>query len=151
MSNQETNSSETPSRSLLLRVLFPEEERRFPGERQLRALLRTAHIVAMAVLVGGHFYDAPRQALLWPLALSVGTGFLFMLLELHGSFDWLFQVRGLITIAKIVLVLLIPTFWDHRMWLLLPAVAIASLSSHMSSGFRYYSILSRKEGEHKKG
>ena len=131
--------------------LFPKEERRLPGERALRTILRTVHLASVSVLVGGHFFDLPLERLYAPLAWTVGSGVLFVLLEIFGTLGWLFQLRGLITLAKVFLLLLIPFFWEQRIWILMTVLVISSISSHMPGRFRYYSILSRDHGEVKRG
>ena len=138
-------------RTGLRALLFPEPERSLPGERQLRTLFRTAHIAAMAVLLGGHAFDVAPERLHLPLAFTVGTGGLLVLLELYGSFNWLFQVRGLASLVKIALVCLVPVFWDQRMILLMVVLVIGSLTSHMQARYRYYSILTGRMAMHKKG
>jgi hypothetical protein len=130
---------------------FPKEERSLPAERALRTTLRTVHLASVSVLVGGHFFDLPLERLYGPLVWTVGSGLLFVLLEVYGTLGWLFQVRGLVTLAKIFLLLLIPLFWEQRIWILMTVLAIGSISSHMPGRFRYYSILSRDYGEFKKG
>jgi hypothetical protein len=131
--------------------LFPNEERRIPGERAHRTILRTVHLASVSVLVGGHFFDIPLDRLYGPLAWTVGSGVLFVLLEMYGTLDWVFQVRGLVTLAKTFLLLLIPLFWEQRIWILMTVLAIGSISSHMPGRFRYYSVLSRDRGEFKRG
>ena len=132
-------------------LLFPEPERRVPGERQLRTLLRTVHIAAMAVLVGGHVFDVPRGDLHGALIWTVLTGGLIVLLEIYGTLGWFFEVRGLVTVPKVALVCLVPVFWEQRVWLLMAALAIGSFSSHTTGKIRYYSILSGRSGERKPG
>ena len=132
-------------------LLFPEPERRVPGERQWRTLLRTAHIAAMAVLVGGHFHDLPKQDLHGALIWTVVSGGLIVLLEVYGTLNWLFQVRGLVTVPKVALVCLVPVFWEQRIWLLMAALVIGSASSHTIARIRYYSILTGRPGERKSG
>lgn len=132
-------------------LLFPEPERRVPGERQLRTLLRTVHIASMGVLLGGHFFDLPgvqlRGALLW----TVATGGLIVLLEVYGTLNWLFEVRGVATVFKVGVTCMVPLFWEQRVWLLMAVVAIGSLSSHTTARIRYYSILTGRLGERKPG
>lgn len=139
------------SRSAWKRWLFPSKERYFPGERYLRPTIRTAHILSMGILLGGHFFDVAPEHLRNPLVWTVATGVLFILLEAWGSLGWLFQVRGVVTVAKISLILLIPVYWEHRMWILAAVVILASISSHMPGRFRYYSFLTGRHGEQKKG
>jgi hypothetical protein len=131
--------------------LFPDPERRAPGERLLRTVLRTVHIASMAVLLGGHFFDVPKTDLLGALVWTVASGVLIVLLEVYGTMNWLFQVRGLATVLKVVLVGLVPVFWEQRVWLLMAVLAIGSLSSHATGRIRYYSVLTRRSAEHKPG
>ena len=132
-------------------LLFPEPERRVPGERHLRTVLRTVHIASMAVLLGGHIFDVPKHDLLAPLIWTVASGGLIVLLEVYGTLNWLFEVRGLATVAKVGLVCAVPFLWEQRVWLLMGALAIGSLSSHTTAGIRYYSILTGRLGERKSG
>ena len=76
---------------------------------------------------------------------------MFVALEMYKSFDWLFQIRGLLTVVKLLLVLLVPLFWAHRIWILLTILVIGSISSHMPGRFRYYSIRSGTLGIESKG
>jgi hypothetical protein len=48
------------------------------------------------------------------------------------------------------LVALVPVFWTQRIWLLLAAVVIGSVGSHMSSRWRYHSVLHHRLFDHKK-
>ncbi len=132
-------------------IFFPDPDRSFRGERGLRTSIRTVHLAAMGILLGGHVYgvapDRLRTALMW----TVGSGSAFVALELFCNFHWLFQVRGILTLTKIMLVLSVPLFWDYRIWILLVVVAIGSVGSHLSTKFRHYSILTRDVRSHKKG
>ena len=132
-------------------LLFPETERSFTGERGLRIGLRTVHIASMGILLGGHFFDMSAQQLHGPLIWTVLSGLGFMLMEMYKSLDWLFQVRGIITILKILLLLGVPLFWEFRVLILLAVVVIGSISSHMPGRFRYYSMLTGSLGAERKG
>ncbi|MDP6355715.1 MAG: hypothetical protein QF473_11460 [Planctomycetota bacterium] len=132
-------------------LLLPEEDRRLPGERHWRVLLRTVHLGAVAVLLGGHYFDMPEEKLIGPLIWTVASGGLFVALESYGSFEWLFQVRGVATVLKILLILAVPFFWEQRVWILMVVLVIGSTSSHMSGKYRYYSLLRKSEGEQKYG
>ena len=109
--------------------------------------LRTAHIAAMGVLLGGHAFDVPREDLLLSLWLTIGTGVGLGLLETGGSLVWFHQGRGLMTLAKLGLLCAVPLLWDcwaARLAILLVVVALASVASHMTAGWRYYSVLYRE-------
>ena len=68
-------------------------------------------------------------------------------LELVSSCVWLFTGKGVMVLGKLLLLLMIPLFWEHRVALLLATVAVASVGSHMPSRFRHYSFLTRPRVE----
>jgi len=111
--------------------------------------LRTAHIAAMGVLLGGHAFvpAEERDRLLLSLWLTIATGTCLGLLETGGRPTWFHQGRGLMTLAKLGLLCTVPFLWDYqrlRLAVLVTVVVIASVGSHMPARFRYYSVLYRK-------
>ena len=118
--------------------------RRVPHERAWNVGLRTLHLMAFGVLLGGHFWDVQAELLLPTLALTVASGAALMGLELYKSVHWLFLVKGLAVLAKLALLLLVPLFWEARVPLLLAVVALASIGAHMPARYRHYSVLHRR-------
>ena len=118
--------------------------RRLPHERAWNVGLRTLHLMAFGVLLGGHFWDVQAELLLPTLALTVASGAALMGLELYKSVHWLFLVKGLAVLAKLALLLLVPLFWEARVPLLLAVVALASIGAHMPARYRHYSVLHRR-------
>ncbi len=117
------------------------------GARAINILLRTAHIAAAGVLLGGHAFDVARGRLLWSLWLTIGTGAALAAVEAGPRLLWLHQARGLLTLAKLGLLCAVPFLWDHwhvRLAVLLAVVVIASVGSHMPARFRYYSVIYRR-------
>jgi hypothetical protein len=115
--------------------------------RTINILLRTMHIAAMGVLLGGQAFDLPRERLLLSLWLTIGTGVALGVVEAGPGLLWFHQGRGLMTLAKLGLLLVVPLLWSHWAWrlaVLLAVVAIASVGSHMPARFRYYSIIYRE-------
>jgi len=118
--------------------------------RSLRAwyiALRTAHIAAMGMLLGGHAFDVPRDELLACLWLTIVSGVGLGVLEAGPGLLWFHQGRGLATLLKLGLLLAVPFLWGHwhvRLVVLLVVVTVASVGSHMPARFRYYSVLYRK-------
>ena len=53
----------------------------------------------------------------------------------------LFLGKGVLVLLKLAILLNIPSFWDHRVTLLLVVVVIAPLGSHMPARHRHYSFL----------
>jgi hypothetical protein len=113
--------------------------------RALNIALRTAHIGTMGILLGGHAFDIAPERLQLTLWLTIGTGLALAVVEIAGpKLLWFHQGRGLMTMAKLLLICVVPFAWDHRLPILLAAVVIASVGSHMPARFRYYSIRYRE-------
>ena len=112
--------------------------------RWLNIALRTAHIGAMGVLLGGHAFDVAPERLKLTLWLTLGTGLALAAVESGARLLWLHQGRGLMTMVKLVLISSVLLAWDYRLPILLTVVVIASVGSHMSGRFRYYSVLYRE-------
>ena len=132
-------------------ILFPDPDREFPCERGLRTAIRTVHLASMGILLGGHVFDVPAERLMPALILTIGSGAAFACVELYCSFHWLFQIRGLLTLSKLVLVGLVPFFWEYRIAILLAVLILGSVGSHMPTKYRYLSVLTGDLRAHKKG
>lgn len=140
-----------PGRRRLAALLFPEPERRLPGERWMRIAVRTAHLAAVAAYVGGSVYAVPADRLGPALACVVATGLLFVLLEAYGTCEWFFEVHGLATLVKIGLLLLVPAVPDARTALLFVALAIGAVSSHMPARLRHHSVRTGRSARERRG
>jgi len=113
--------------------------------RALNIALRTAHIAAMGILLGGHAFEVDvQQRLLLSLWLTIGTGVALGVSEAGLHFLWFHQGRGLMTLAKMGLLCAVPFLWDYRLWILLVVVALGSVGAHMPARFRYYSVIFRE-------
>jgi hypothetical protein len=131
---------------------MPDSHTRMPGSAMLsprlwNIALRTAHIAATGVLLGGHAFDQPPDRLVVSLWLCIATGVGLGLLESGLSLVWFHQGRGLMTLGKLVLLCAVPFLWGHwgwRMAVLLVVVTLASVGSHMPARFRYYSVVYRQ-------
>lgn len=106
--------------------------------------LRTAHIGAMGILLGGHAFDLAPERLRLSLWLTVATGVILAALEAGPRLTWLHQGRGLMTLVKLALLCAVPLAWDHRLPILLAVLVLGSVGSHMPARFRYYSVLRRE-------
>ena len=98
----------------------------------------------MGVLLGGHAFNVPAPQLLASLWLTIATGVALGAVEAGPRLVWFHQGRGLMTLAKLLLIAAVPFFWDFRLPILLVVVVIASIGSHMPARFRYYSVLYRQ-------
>jgi hypothetical protein len=127
--------------SSLLAILFPPTPRRIPYERGINIALRTAHLMTSGILLGGHVFDVPAHQLILFLYLTIASGIGLILLELCASCRWIYLGKGVMVILKLGLVIAAGVWWEHRVVLLLLAVLISSVGSHMPARFRYYSFL----------
>jgi len=115
-----------------------------PHERAWNVGLRTVHLMAFGLLLGGHAWEIEPVRLAGPLWVTILSGAALMGLELRKGLEWLFLGKGVMILVKLGLLLLVPIFWEARVPLLLAVVVIASIGSHMPSRFRYYSLLRRR-------
>jgi hypothetical protein len=106
--------------------------------------LRTAHIAAVGILLGGHAFEVPAVRLLPWLYLSILSGAGLIGIELYSSCKWLYQGEGVLVRVKLLLIAAVAVFWEQRLWLLLAALVLGSVGSHMPGRFRYYSIIHRR-------
>jgi hypothetical protein len=111
--------------------------------RALNIALRTAHVGAMGVLLGGHAFDVEPSRLHVALGLTIATGLALAAHESGGRLLWFHQGRGILTLVKLALLCLVPFAWDHRFPILLGVLVLGSVGAHMSSRYRYYSVIHR--------
>ncbi len=105
----------------------------------MRIAMRTVHLAAMGLLVGGVARGDAIAALPWPLWGTVASGVLFVAVELHHSCVFLLQLKGLAVLVKAVLLVGAVAAPDAALTLLLLAIGIGGISSHMPGRYRYYS------------
>jgi len=119
--------------------------RSLPGARAWNIAARTAHIAATSVVVGGHAFGAAREQIYPVLWLAIITGAVLIVLEaFQVGFRWLIQGRGMMVVAKLLLLVAIPFAWPARLPILLVVIVLASVGSHMPARFRYYSVVDRR-------
>jgi hypothetical protein len=112
-----------------------------PGARWLRTGLRTLHLIAVGALYGGHLYAVDVTRLQTALLSVLLTGGLLTCFEVWQSRIWLVQLRGVATFLKFGLLAGTRFAPDLTVALLTLAMVIGSISSHMTSRWRYHSVL----------
>ena len=127
----------------MLEILCPDPPRRVPAQRLLGLTLRTAHLLSVGTLLGGHVFDVDAERLVPFLIAAIVTGAGMIALELASTCRWLFMGKGLAVALKLGLLLLVPVFWEQRVLILVAVTVIAGFGSHMSARFRHYSLLSQ--------
>ncbi len=129
--------------SKVIAALFPRVPRSFAYRRGVRTVLRAAHIFTAGTLLGGYIFAQPISVLEPWLFATVISGFVLLATDLHASLTVLFEVRGLGVLVKLVLLALVPVFWEARIPLLLAALVIGAVSSHMPAEYRHKVVLFR--------
>ncbi len=81
------------------------------------------------------------QRLAYGLAAVLASGAAFAAFEIWRAPVWLLQLRGAVTLLKILLLVCVGLFWDYRIPLLVLITVLAVVSSHMPGRYRYYSPL----------
>ena len=118
--------------------------RSFPGIRWVRISLRTAHLIAMGLLVGGVAAGTTPEFLQGAYWGTLASGALFVGIELYQSLNFLVQVKGLAVFAKLLLLIGAFETRESSLSLLIAAIVIGGLSSHMPGRFRHYSVFHRR-------
>ena len=123
--------------SRLLTILFPEQPREFPHRMAMRITLRALHIMTTGVFLGGHIFHQSNAVLEPWLWVAILSGLAILLTDIYSSFAVLFEIRGLVVLIKILLLCLIPFFWEQRIFLLVLILFIGAISSHMPKRYRH--------------
>jgi hypothetical protein len=124
-------------------LFFPEEPRSFAGRRVLKILLRAVHVLCAGVLTGAFLLDSAAASGNWVTA-TLASGIAILLLDLHESGVFLLQLRGWFVIVKLGGVAVVPRIDSSAAtWLLCGLLVGSVLSSHASSGVRYFIPLGR--------
>lgn len=125
------------------RSLATRPARTLGWERAWSIALRTAHLMAMGLVVGGLFWGVERPRLLPAIVMTVLTGLGLASLELYKSLHWLFLGKGVAVLLKLLLLACLPFAGNRVMPIVILVLIIASVGAHMPSRFRHYSMLLR--------
>ena len=117
---------------------------RMAWARPLQVLLRTAHILAMALVLGGLAQGAGFERLQGPVLATVASGALLMSLDLAKGSSVLTQGSGAAVLLKLALLGLGNVFAGARLEWYLAATAVASIGSHMPGRWRHFSLIHGK-------
>ena len=134
-----TPTSQDPPSGPLRRFLFPSPPRSFAGQRAVKILLRSLHVLAVAGLFGVVFAGV-GNARAGSLHLALLSGAAILALDLFESAAFLLQVRGLVVLGKLAALALLyrPGIEDGLAAAILAVLIVFSvISSHAPSKFRY--------------
>jgi hypothetical protein len=119
----------------------PAARPRIPGARAAQVLLRSLHIVAMALVLGGIARGASFEDLQIPILWTVLTGLLLLILDLARRCLALSQGSGVALLLKLAALGLGNLFPAARLEWYLAATFIASIGSHMPGDWRHFDFL----------
>ncbi len=122
-------------------LLFPEEPRDFPFRRTARSLLRALHILTGGTLLGGYIFNQPSADLEPWLIGTMATGLLLLATDLHASFAVLCEVRGFLTVGKLLLLVIVPALADASTALAATVLMIGAVGSHLPRRYRHKVLL----------
>jgi hypothetical protein len=139
-----SSQSGAGSQGWLQRLFQPMLPPPIPYVRAWKIALRTAHLMAAGMLLGGHAFHAPDAALRPWLYLAIASGIGMIALETGPSLHFIFEGWGALMVTKLALLITVPFAGSFQVPILLAVVALAAVGSHMSARFRHYSLLYRK-------
>ncbi len=119
--------------------------------RWFRISCRTVHILTIAVLVGGHYFDTPAASLRPWLYGVIASGGILMATDVISSLHYLREVRGAAIVFKMAMVASVAWLWDHRVPILFAVIVLSGIVSHMPGRFRYWVVVKlpgRKKAKH---
>ncbi len=127
----------------VFRFLIPPEPRRYTGQRWVKMIARSTHVILAGIYLGALVFQV-EPAIRWPwFRAALLSGFLIVCLDLYESGGFLLQVRGLVTAAKLLLLALLPVFGTAGVWVVAGVAFLSVISSHASADFRYFLIWGR--------
>lgn len=106
--------------------------------RAVAVALRTFHLLAMAVFVGAVFAGVPDPSRAWRW-LAFASGAALLVTEVTHGRDWLWQGRGVATVAHVAVLALLAVEGMER-WAVAAAVVVGSVGSHMPRSLRKWSF-----------
>jgi hypothetical protein len=114
------------------------------GARSFNIAVRTAHIGAMALLVGGRFFAVEHGPLRLWYALTSLTGLALLGSEASHSRHWVYQTRGLVVLAHLGAFALVAVAPRWARPALVAALVMGSVGSHLPKAVRKWSLRHRR-------
>jgi hypothetical protein len=110
------------------------------GPRLAAVAFRAAHLGSMSMLVGGRWFAVPPPSLrLWQL-LTALSGVALLLTELSHSRHWVYQGRGVTTVAHVAVLGLKYVAPALTIAATVAALVIGAVGSHLPRSVRKWSF-----------
>ena len=122
----------------LAQILFPEPTRYFPGQRWVNIALRSLHLVGVAGIGSGFLFDQAPAAWdnYWHLTLV--SGIALSILYLWNTAAWLFELKGLGIVIKVVLLGIAWGIPALRTELFILVIILSAVIAHATARVRGY-------------
>ena len=114
------------------------------GRRTVEIAVRTAHVGAMALLVGGLHFGASSASLRPWHVLTAVTGVALLASEASHSRHWVHQARGVVALVHVGVVALIAVAPGMAGFAIVAALIIGSIGSHLPRTVRKWSLRYRR-------
>jgi hypothetical protein len=137
-------TADRPARQTLRALLFPGVPRSFAWARPAQLILRSVHLAAMALVVGGIPFGGDFQTLRGPILITLASGILLFAIDLAKDLAILTQGSGVAVLVKLGLLGMGCLQPATRLPWYLAATLIASIGSHMPGTWRHFSFLTWK-------
>jgi hypothetical protein len=111
--------------------------------RMAAIAVRTAHVLAASIYLGGRMMDTSDEALRPWRRLTTVTGSVLLATELAHSRNWAHQGRGLTTLAHVGVLTLGHATPRLAKAAPVAALVIGSIGSHLPRSVRKWSVLTR--------
>ncbi|MCE9679362.1 hypothetical protein LZP69_09260 [Shewanella sp. AS1] len=125
-------------------------EKQFWLQRLSKTSLRALHILGVVGAGGGVILDTFNETWNHYWMLAMITGALLMLWEIIRDWRWLIQLKGVLTLAKLLLLLLFIPLAQYQHELVIVIILLSVIVSHGPAGLRHYSIIHRRRIDGKK-
>ena len=116
-------------------------ERRMTWSRAAQVALRSVHIAAMGLVLGGIWLGGGFERLRTAILLTVASGLLLAVIDLAKGPGCLRQGSGAALLLKLALLGLGNVFAGARLEWYLAATLVASIGSHMPGAWRHFSFI----------
>lgn len=120
--------------------LFPHQPRNFAGQRWLNIVLRALHLVGVSGIGGGFLFGLDET--LWSpyWYITLGSGIALSLLYLWSDGRWLFQLKGVVILFKLLLLAVAVAIPVLRAELFLLVVVLSAVIAHAPGRVRGFSV-----------
>ncbi|MEH6464264.1 MAG: hypothetical protein V7771_10175 [Shewanella psychromarinicola] len=129
---------------------LPVSSLRFWIERISKTSLRALHIIGVVGSGGGMIFNLELSLWFNYWLIAITSGVLLVSWEIIRDWRWLIQLKGVLTLLKVILLGLFIQLSECKSELVIFIILLSVIVSHGPAGLRHYSILHRKVIQSKK-